>query len=105
MSSAVWESRHIMLIIAGYLVVDPSERDRYVADCVPVVEMARAACGCLDFAITADSVDPSRIRIYERWTDEARLLAFRGSGQSDEQSTEIIDADVLRFVIESVGEP
>ena len=29
-----------MLIIAGYLVVDPSERDAYVAECVEVVEAA-----------------------------------------------------------------
>ena len=104
MSLAVWESHHIMLIIAGYLVVDPSERDRYVADCVPVVELARAAPGCLDFAITADSVDPARVRIYERWTEEAHLLAFRGSGLGDEQSAAIIDAEVLRYVIESVGD-
>jgi quinol monooxygenase YgiN len=93
-----------MLIIAGYLVVDGVERDAYVAACVRAVEAARAAPGCLDFSITADSVDPARIRIFERWESEQELLAFRGSGPSDAQQTAIVDADVKRYGISSVGE-
>ena len=94
-----------MLIIAGHLVVSPSERDAYVAECVTTVEAARAAPGCLDFSITADTVDPTRIRIYERWEDEERLIAFRGSGPSDGQQAAIVDADVKRYAISDVGEP
>lgn len=94
-----------MLIIAGHLVVRPTARDGYVADCAEVVEAARAAPGCLDFSITADSTDPERIRIYERWEDEAQLLAFRGSGPSSSQQEAIVDADVKRYGISSVGEP
>jgi quinol monooxygenase YgiN len=94
-----------MLIIAGYLVVDPNERDAYVEECVPVVAAARRAPGCLDFSITADSVDPARIRVFERWADEAQLLAFRGSGPSDGQQASIVDADVKRYGVASVGEP
>jgi quinol monooxygenase YgiN len=71
---------------------------------VKVVEAARAAPGCLDFSITADSVDPARIRIFERWESEQELLAFRGSGPSDAQQTAIVDADVKRYGISSVGE-
>ena len=69
-----------MLIIAGHLVVDPTERDAYVAECVTVVAAARRAPGCLDFSITADSVDPARIRVFERWADEAQSLIVRISG-------------------------
>lgn len=94
-----------MLIIAGYLVVDPNDRDGYVADCVPVVEAARATDGCLDFSITGDSVDATRVRIYERWESEEQLLRFRGSGPSDGQQAAIIDADVKRYVISSVEDP
>ena len=94
-----------MLIIAGHLVVDPAERDEYVASCVPVVEAARAAPGCLDFAITGDTTDPSRVLVYERWEDEEQLLAFRGSGPSDEQQGTILDADVKRYTISAVGDP
>lgn len=94
-----------MLIIAGHLEVDPAERDAYVAECVEVVEAARAAPGCLEFSITADSVDPARIRVYERWEAEEPLLDFRGSGPSGEQQTAIVGADVKRYEIASVGEP
>lgn len=94
-----------MLIIAGHLIVDPADRDRMVADQLEVVTAARPAPGCLDFAITADTADPARIRIYERWEDEGQLLAFRGSGPSDDQQVDIVDAAVKRYEISSVGEP
>ena len=94
-----------MLIIAGHLIVDGPDRDAYVADCSPVVEAARAAPGCLDFAVTADPVDARRVCIYERWESEAPLLAFRASGPSDAQQEAILDADVKRYVIASVEEP
>jgi len=94
-----------VLIIAGHLAVDRTERDAYVAECVEIVEEARAAPGCLDFAITADSVDPARIQIFERWEDEEAMLAFRGSGPSGDQQAAIVAADVKRFGISSVGEP
>jgi quinol monooxygenase YgiN len=93
-----------MLIIAGHLVVSPTERDDYVRECAATVMAARQAAGCLDFSITADSVDPARIRIYERWEGEEQLLAFRGSGPSDGQQAAIVDADVRRYGVASVGE-
>lgn len=94
-----------MLIIAGHLIVDSAERDAYVADCAPVVEAARAADGCLDFSITADIVDATRVRIYERWESEKELLAFRGSGPGGGQQAAVTGADVKRFVISSVEDP
>jgi quinol monooxygenase YgiN len=93
-----------VLIIAGYLVVSPTDRNAYVEGCAAVVEAARAAPGCLDFSVTADSVDPSRVRVYERWESEPQLLAFRGSGPSDGQQAAIEAADVKRYGVSSVGE-
>ncbi|HVA08772.1 MAG TPA: antibiotic biosynthesis monooxygenase family protein [Acidimicrobiales bacterium] len=94
-----------MLIIAGHLVVIPNERDAYVAECVATVEEARRAPGCLDFSITADTVDSGRVRIYERWEDEEQLLAFRGSGPSDSQQAAIVGAEVKRYGVAFVSEP
>jgi hypothetical protein len=54
-----------MVIVTGHLMVDPRERERYLAGCLPVVALARAAQGCHDFAISADLVDPGRINILE----------------------------------------
>ena len=94
-----------MLIIAGHVAVAADQRDAYVAGCVGVVEAARAAPGCLDFSITADSVEPEQVRIYERWETEEQLLAFRGDGVGEDQQAAILDADVKRYTIASVGDP
>lgn len=105
MSPGSRDGHQDMLIVAGHLVVDPAERDGYVAGCAQVVELARAAEGCLDFSITADVLDPGRVNVYERWTAEEPLLAFRGSGPSEGQQAQILDADVQRYTISAVGDP
>jgi len=56
-----------MLIIAGHAEVDPDDRDEAVAVMRDPVTRACEAPGCLDVAITVDSVDPTRINIFERW--------------------------------------
>jgi quinol monooxygenase YgiN len=94
-----------MLIIAGHLLVDPEARAAYLAECEDVVRAARAAPGCFDFALTADTVEPDMIRVFERWENEAQLLAFRGSGPSDDQQVAIRGAEVARYTISEVGEP
>jgi hypothetical protein len=52
-----------MLIIAGWLRVDPDARTDYLDGCAAVVTQARTAAGCLDFALTADLLDPGRKRL------------------------------------------
>ena len=86
-----------MILVAGALFVDPAGREHYLAGCRSVVEQARAADGCLDFALSPDLVDPGRINVYERWVDEAALLRFRGSGPSGDQNDAIRHADVQEF--------
>jgi quinol monooxygenase YgiN len=94
-----------MLIVAGYLITDVEDRDAFVAEGVKAVSMARSAPGCLDFSITADTLDPQRVNIYERWETEHELLAFRGSGPDSGTAARILDADVKRYVIASVEDP
>lgn len=94
-----------MLIIAGHLIVDAKDRDAFVAEGAKVVEMARNAPGCSDFSITADTLDPQRVNIFERWETEEELLTFRGSGPDSGTAARIVDADVQRYVIASVGAP
>jgi quinol monooxygenase YgiN len=93
------------LIIAGTLHVAPDAREGYLAASRAVVEAARAADGCLDFALTADLLEPGRINVYERWESDAQLLAFRDSGPSDEQTVAILDAAVHKYRISAVEAP
>lgn len=86
-----------MIIVAGFITVDPTERASYLDGCMEVVRLARAADGCVDFAIGADLLDPARINIYERWTSENALHAFRGSGPDSGQQAAIVAAAVSEY--------
>jgi quinol monooxygenase YgiN len=91
-----------MMIVAGHIVVEPEQRESYLVGCKGVVEQARSAPGCLDFAITADLVDPGRIDIFERWETHAAVEAFRGSGPSDEQSAAMLSASVAEYDVADI---
>ena len=86
-----------MVIVAGHIVVDPQHRDDYLSGCVEVVRQARRAAGCLDFALSADPLEPGRVNIFERWESQAAVEAFLGSGPSDEQSAAIRAASVAQY--------
>ncbi len=88
-----------MVIVAGHLIVDPAQREDYLSGCVDVVREARAADGCLDFALSADLVDPGRVNILERWESQAAVEAFRGSGVDDEQGAAILAASVAEYEV------
>ena len=85
------------VVVAGYLMVDPDARDDYLAGCRDVVRQARDTSGCLDFAISADVLDPGRVNVYERWVSRAAVEAFRGSGPSDDQGSALLLASVAEY--------
>ena len=67
-----------------------------------IVERARGAAGCLDFAITADLIDPGRINIFERWESQAAVATFRSSAPSDKQRAAMLSASVAEYDIADV---
>jgi quinol monooxygenase YgiN len=91
-----------MVIVAGHVTVEPQQRESYLAGCVGVVEQARGTAGCLDFAITADLIDPGRVNIFERWESQAAVEAFRGGDPSDEQGAAMLSASVGEYDIADV---
>jgi quinol monooxygenase YgiN len=91
-----------MVIVAGHITVEPQQREAYLADCVRIVEEARRAAGCLDFTISADLIDASRINIFERWASQAAVETFRGDGPSDEQGAAMRAASVAEYDIAAV---
>jgi quinol monooxygenase YgiN len=86
-----------MVIVAGHVVVELTHRDDYLAGCKEVVRQARRTPGCLEFAITADLLDPGRVNVFERWESQAAVDDFRGSGPSDEQQGSIVSASVSEY--------
>jgi quinol monooxygenase YgiN len=91
-----------MVVVAGHITVEPQQRESYLAGCVSVVEQARGAAGCLDFAITADLIDPGRVNIFERWESQAAVEAFRGSGPSSEQGAAMLSVSVAEYDVTDV---
>jgi quinol monooxygenase YgiN len=89
--------RPAVVIVAGHVMVDPQDRDDYLSGCVEVVRQARRAPGCLDFALSADLLEPGRVNIFERWESQSAVEAFRGSGPSDEQGAAIRAASVTEY--------
>jgi hypothetical protein len=89
-----------VIVVAGHLQVAAAGRDAFVARSRKAVELARNAPGCHDFAVSADSADPERVNIYERWTDRAALQAFRGDGPDDELNALIVSAAVDEFEVQ-----
>lgn len=94
-----------MIIIAGVLSVEAEDRDAYLDGCREAVRLARDAPGCLDFAVSADLVEPDRINVYERWESGEDVERFRGAGPEPEQAARIRGADVVRYVISGVEAP
>ena len=93
-----------MIIVAGALIVDPGERDAYLEECRGVVEAARQADGCLDYALCPDLLDPGRINVYERWVSETDLHAFRGGGPDAGQMSALLEIRVDEYeVVERAG--
>jgi quinol monooxygenase YgiN len=74
----------MMVIIAGYVLLDEDERDAYVDAHRDLVTRARAFDGCIDLAITADALDPRRVNTVELWdsAEGSRGLAHAGESAS-----------------------
>ncbi|SHN14064.1 putative quinol monooxygenase [Cryptosporangium aurantiacum] len=94
-----------MIIIAGALYLDASDRDRYLAGVFDVARLARQAVGCLDFVQSPDPLDPTRINVYERWESDDDLHRFRSSGGPVPEAPPLRSADVHKYRIASVEQP
>ncbi len=89
------------VIVTGHLELDPADRDAFVADRAEFVRAARSAPGCLDFAMSADTVEPGRVNILERWESKQALHAFRGDGPDDDSAARVLDFDVHDYAVAS----
>ncbi len=86
-----------MLIIAGHVHVDAEDRDEYVASFRDLVKRSRVAAGCLDVSISADSLDPTRVNILERWESQDDLDAWREQANPPDVGIEMDSNHVTMF--------
>jgi quinol monooxygenase YgiN len=93
------------IIIAGWSIADPDKRDKAVAIFEDLVQRARSAPGCLDLAISADPVDPSRINTFELWRSEKDWRAWRAVAGALRGLPRMRGGEVRKHVVESSGPP
>ena len=91
-----------MVIVAGHVTVEPQQREAYLAGCVSIVRRSRSLAGCLDFAISADLIDPGRVNIYERWESQAAVESARSSAPSDDLGAAMLSVVVAEYDIADV---
>ena len=71
-----------MLIVAGSFEFDPSDRDEFLAQRTPGLLATRQEPGCLEYVMSADPADPTRVMLFERWADQAAFDAHMAVVQS-----------------------
>jgi quinol monooxygenase YgiN len=76
-----------MLIVAGHFEVDPSDQTAFIAGRVESMTRTRGEAGCLEYAMTADPVDASRVLLFERWADQAAFDAHMAGVANGPKST------------------
>lgn len=88
-----------MIIVIGHLIVRADERDDFVHRSAEAVRLARGTEGCVDFAVSADAVDPTRVNVSERWSDRDSLERFRGEGPDDQSAATVESFDVAEYEV------
>jgi quinol monooxygenase YgiN len=88
-----------MIIVSGYLRLDPGQRSDYLRGCDEVTRAARSAPGCVDFHLTADPLEDDRVNIFEQWDSAEDVEAFRGAGPSNAQQAAVTGASVMQHEV------
>ncbi len=76
-----------MLIVAGHFTLDPADQQAFVAGRVEAMTATRAESGCLEYVMSADPVDTSRVMLFERWADQASFDAHMAGLANAPKST------------------
>jgi quinol monooxygenase YgiN len=94
-----------VIIIAGYSLTAADQRDAAVAAFAEMVERARKHEGCLDFSISADSVDPERINVFELWRDQPSLDAWRKIAKAPKVKVKFRETTVKLYRTDKAEKP
>jgi quinol monooxygenase YgiN len=86
-----------MIIITGYVLVDEADRPAMIEASRDLITRARAADGCLDFAMSPDTVDPRRLNNLEIWRDSDALNAWRKRARRPKTGIKFLETAVKRY--------
>jgi quinol monooxygenase YgiN len=76
-----------LVIVAGTFTVDPARRAEFLEGRVESIEASRQDRGCLEYAMSADAVDPGLVRLFEMWSSiddlQAHVQRIRSSAPAE----------------------
>jgi quinol monooxygenase YgiN len=71
-----------MVIVGGAFVVEPDQREEFLAGRHDAMRASRAEPGCLEYTLSADPIDPSRVVLFERWSSQEALDAHLAASRA-----------------------
>jgi quinol monooxygenase YgiN len=95
-----------VLIVAGYFVVDPAQRDQFLAGRAEGMRASRAEPGCITYAFSPDQLDPGRVLLYERWESKDALAEHLKAARAASRPSDgiaVLESEVLQYEISAVG--
>lgn len=90
-----------MIIVAGRIYLRPGSRAEFLDGSAEAMRQARETPGCLDFVVAADPLEADRVNVFEAWSHQEALDAFRESGPDDQLSSLIVRAAVAEYAVET----
>jgi quinol monooxygenase YgiN len=95
----------VMIIVMGYVHLNPSDVDEFLADIQVIAPGTRAEKGCLFYAVTLDDASAGRMLVAERWRNQASLTAHLKGAQAAafQKWDNRIKIDVLRYDASNEG--
>jgi quinol monooxygenase YgiN len=99
-----------MLIVAGYMDVEPAAREAFLAGRVEGMKASQAEAGCLDYVLSPDPLDLGRVRLFERWESKealgahlARMAAESSSSSASSGPSPVKAVELLQYTIAETG--
>ncbi len=68
-----------MIVVNGYLTIDPAKRAEAEAAIATLVPLTEAEDGCVSYRYAADLLAPERINVAEVWESDEAMTAHMGS--------------------------
>jgi quinol monooxygenase YgiN len=72
-----------VIIVAGWIKVDPKDRDAFLDSRREPVLARRLEKGCIDYFFTADPIELGTVRVFERWESRGALDAHVALDRAD----------------------
>jgi len=95
-----------MIIVAGYFVVDPDQREQFLQSRGEMMRRSRSETGCSTYAFSPDPLDPGRVLLFERWESKEALaghLAAQRQGPRPDDGIEVHESEILQYEISTIG--